>query len=126
MMYSLRSCVCRPGQGGEALQEQALGIWQQALEDAALPDFTLAGPLELVLPEKREVPLQLPHPADVGRLRRIVLQAGAALTVQCVGALRQWRGAGGGRLAVRWACLALACFPSCHGATGQGGTTSLA
>lgn len=74
------ACLC-PSQGGHALQEQSASIWQRALEDAALPDFTLAGPLELVLPDRQDVALHLPHSADVGRVRRLVLAAGAAVTV---------------------------------------------
>ncbi len=46
-----------------------------------LPDFTLTGPLELVLTEAQPVTLYLPHHADAGLVRRIMLQPGAALTV---------------------------------------------
>ncbi|KAK9818111.1 hypothetical protein WJX72_007281 [[Myrmecia] bisecta] len=57
--------------------------WLQPLsEGAILPDFALAGPLELVLQEPSLVNLFLPHQADAGVLKRIVVQAGAAVTIR--------------------------------------------
>jgi hypothetical protein len=63
-------------------QEQAGSIWERALdEDAVLPDFTLAGPLELWMPGRQDVTLHLPHPVLERRVSRLVLTAGAAVTV---------------------------------------------
>jgi hypothetical protein len=57
-------------------------LWTQTLEESAvLPDFTLTGPLELVLAEAQPVSLYVPHQADAGLVRCIVLEAGAALTI---------------------------------------------
>lgn len=56
--------------------------WPQMLEDSAvLPDFTLTGPLEMVLTEGQPVSLYLPHQADAGLIRCILLDSGAAVTV---------------------------------------------
>lgn len=46
-----------------------------------LPNFTLTGPLELVLTEAQPISLYVPHQADAGLVRRILLQPGAALSV---------------------------------------------
>ena len=57
-------------------------LWSRSLEESALlPDFTLTGPLEIVLTEAQPITLYVPHHADAGLVRRIMLQPGAALTV---------------------------------------------
>ena len=59
-----------PAQAGDvAKEEDAAAVWHRALEESAvLPDFTLAGPLELVLPERQDLALHLPHPADATKV----------------------------------------------------------
>lgn len=58
--------------------------WLRPVRDGpVLPDFTLSGPLELWLdPPAESLGLWLPHPAEVGRVRRIVLRQGAAVSVR--------------------------------------------
>lgn len=51
--------------------------WSQNDHRLSLPEVTLTGPLELMLPEPQSVSLFLPHSADVGLVRRVVLATGA-------------------------------------------------
>ncbi|BDA46317.1 hypothetical protein COCOBI_08-4090 [Coccomyxa sp. Obi] len=71
------------GKGGSELSTQSASeLWSSSLEESAvLPDFTLTGPLELVLTEAQPISLYVPHQADAGLVRRILLQPGAALTI---------------------------------------------
>ncbi|KAK9906869.1 hypothetical protein WJX75_009407 [Coccomyxa subellipsoidea] len=66
----------------EVATQSAMQLWSRSLEESALlPDFTLTGPLEIVLTEAQPITLYVPHHADAGLVRRIMLQPGAALTV---------------------------------------------
>jgi hypothetical protein len=57
--------------------------WMRPARDGAcLPDFTLEGPLDLFFSPTAQPQLWLPHPAEAGRLRRVLLRRGAALTVR--------------------------------------------
>jgi len=47
----------------------------------SLPEVTLTGPLELVLPQRQPVSMFLPHAADVGLVQRVVLDTGATVRV---------------------------------------------
>ncbi len=47
-----------------------------------LPDFVLEGPLDLYLQKPTALQLFLPHPVDVGRVGRVLLREGAAVTVR--------------------------------------------
>jgi len=62
--------------------QPASQLWSRSLEESAvLPNFTLTGPLELVLTEAQPINLYVPHQADSGLVRRILLQPGASLSV---------------------------------------------
>ena len=68
--------------GSELSTQSASELWSRSLEESAvLPDFTLSGPLELVLTEAQPISLHVPHQADAGLVRRILLRPGAALTI---------------------------------------------
>ena len=53
--------------------------WAQQEHRLSLPEVTLTGPLELVLPEPQPVSVFLPHAADVGLVRRVLLASGATV-----------------------------------------------
>lgn len=53
--------------------------WKQSDHRLSLPEVTLTGPLELVLPEPQAVSVYLPHASDVGVVRRVLLSSGATV-----------------------------------------------
>jgi hypothetical protein len=81
----LTPALARQGKG-RALAE---GDWWQLRKQGGipLPDITLSGPLELLLPRPYPLTAYLPHPADVGEASRIVLAPGAIATIRGLKAL---------------------------------------
>lgn len=73
--------VLQPQGKGKALAE---GDWWQLRKRGGipLPDITLAGPVELLLQRAHPLTAYLPHAADVGEARRIVLTPGAIATIR--------------------------------------------
>lgn len=77
-----RTCSASLQSDSELSTQSASELWSRSLEESAvLPDFTLTGPLELVLTEAQPISLYVPHQADAGLVRRILLRPGAALTI---------------------------------------------
>eukprot|EP00879_Flechtneria_rotunda_P021205 GHRR01022338.1.p1 GENE.GHRR01022338.1~~GHRR01022338.1.p1 ORF type:complete len:426 (+),score=134.24 GHRR01022338.1:342-1619(+) len=84
------------GQANQPLMQQALPMpkdmtgsalaefdpWQWQRQHIALPEVTLAGPVEVVLSRMTDLSLFLPHSTDVPRARRMLLGPGAALTLR--------------------------------------------
>ncbi|GAX80708.1 hypothetical protein CEUSTIGMA_g8143.t1 [Chlamydomonas eustigma] len=61
--------------------------WSHKGHRLALPEVTLTGPLELILPEAQSLSLFLPHSADVGMVRRVVLTTGTTVKVSHIRAI---------------------------------------
>ena len=57
-------------------------FWSSREHKLSLPELVLTGPIELVLAEPQPVSMFLPHAADVGIVRRVLLQPGATIKVR--------------------------------------------
>eukprot|EP00245_Coleochaete_scutata_P013069 TRINITY_DN5212_c0_g1_i1.p1 TRINITY_DN5212_c0_g1~~TRINITY_DN5212_c0_g1_i1.p1 ORF type:complete len:460 (-),score=109.97 TRINITY_DN5212_c0_g1_i1:494-1873(-) len=62
--------------------EKALHLWQPPLGDATLPEFDLAGPVELWIQEADNLRLSVPHDVDAGLLKKVVIADGAVVTIK--------------------------------------------
>jgi hypothetical protein len=73
-------------QGGMRLQTDWQAIESNLVrplrDGASLPDFSLEGPLDLYFTPPADLQLWLPHSVEAGIQKRIMLRAGAALTVR--------------------------------------------